>query len=57
MTIVTRSSTDPKTLANSLRDTVWAIDKDQPVTGMKTLEQYIDDSVSKKRFSMVLLTR
>jgi putative ABC transport system permease protein len=43
-------------LANSLRDTVWAIDKDQPVTGMKTLEQYIDDSVSKKRFSMVLLT-
>jgi putative ABC transport system permease protein len=56
MTIVTRSSTDPKTLANSLRDTVWAIDKDQPVTGMKTLEQYIDDSVSKKRFSMVLLT-
>ncbi|HEX8186644.1 MAG TPA: FtsX-like permease family protein, partial [Blastocatellia bacterium] len=28
----------------------------QPVTDMKTLEQFIDESVAKKRFSMVLLT-
>jgi putative ABC transport system permease protein len=56
MTIVARASIEPEYLANSMRDTIAAIDKDQPVTDMKTLEQFIDESVAKKRFSMVLLT-
>jgi len=55
MTIVVRSFSEPRALADNLRDAVWAIDKDQPVTDVKTLEQYMDDSVSQKRFSMLLL--
>jgi ABC-type antimicrobial peptide transport system permease subunit len=34
---------------------VWAIDKDQPVTGVRTLQEIVDRSVSEQRFQMLLL--
>jgi ABC-type antimicrobial peptide transport system permease subunit len=34
---------------------VWSIDKDQPITGVRTLMEIIDASVSQRRFQTLLL--
>jgi putative ABC transport system permease protein len=55
MTLVARTGSDPAKLAAAVRNEVWAVDKDQPVTDVKTLEEYASVSVSKDRFNMILL--
>ena len=56
MTLVVRAGVDPKALISAIRDEVWAVDKDQPVTDAKTMGQYVSDSVSRRRFNALLLT-
>ena len=55
MTLVVRAAFDPKLLISSIRDQVWAVDKEQPVTDVKTIDQYVADSVSPRRFNAMLL--
>jgi putative ABC transport system permease protein len=55
MDLVVRAGSDPKTLVSAIRDEVWSVDKDQPVTDVKTMDQYVADSVSPRRFNAVLL--
>jgi len=50
-----RTRSDPRQLVNSVQGQVWAIDKDQPVTNVRTLEEIISRSVAERRFEMVLL--
>jgi len=50
-----RTRSDPRQLVNALQRQVWAIDKDQPVTNVRTLEEIISRSVAERRFEMVLL--
>ena len=42
-------------LASSLRQAVFAVDKDQPVSGIEPLDQVLADSIAARRFSMSLL--
>ncbi|MFP5261701.1 MAG: ABC transporter permease, partial [Blastocatellia bacterium] len=55
MTIVARTSVDPKSFTAAMRDAVWAIDKDQPITNVETMEQYLAASVSHRRFNLIML--
>ena len=55
MTIVVRSAIDPAGLAEALREQVQALDKDQPVSAIKTMERYLAESMLQRRFSMLLL--
>ncbi|MFY9557647.1 MAG: ABC transporter permease, partial [Blastocatellia bacterium] len=56
MHFVVRTATgDPASLASSLRRVIWSEDKDQPVVNMRTIDQLISTSVSRERFSMILL--
>jgi predicted permease len=50
-----RSAGDPRLLIKSIQEAVWAIDKDQPVTNIRTMQEIIDRSVSEQRFEMLLL--
>jgi len=50
-----RTHGDPRQLVNAVQQQVWAIDKDQPVTNVRTLEEIISRSVAERRFEMVLL--
>ena len=50
-----RAAGDPKTLMAAIQQQVWAIDKDQPVTNVKTLEEVISQSVAERRFQTLLL--
>src|SRR5205085_1315044 len=55
MTLVVRSSTDPLGLASAIRSEVRAVDKDQPVYEVATMEQILTDSMARQRFSTNLL--
>ena len=55
MTLVVRTDSDPLALASTLRREVQAIDKDQPIADVKTMEQLMSGSIAKTRFSAMLL--
>jgi putative ABC transport system permease protein len=55
MTLVVRTDADSKALIPAIRDEVRAVDKDQPVTDIKTMDQYVSDSVSGRRTNAMLL--
>jgi putative ABC transport system permease protein len=55
MTIVVRSAIAPTALGSALREQVQALDKDQPVSEIKTMEWYLADSMAQRRFNMLLL--
>jgi putative ABC transport system permease protein len=44
-----------KVFAATLREQVQALDKDQPVSEIKTMEWYLADSMAQRRFNMILL--
>jgi putative ABC transport system permease protein len=55
MSLVVRSAVDPASLTSAVRAAVAAIDKDQPVFDVHTMQQLVDDSISTRRLTLVLL--
>jgi putative ABC transport system permease protein len=53
--LVVRTDVEPASLAASVRKAVWDIDKDQPVSNIRTMEDILADSLARQRFSMLLL--
>ena len=53
--LVVKTNVDPANMAASVRKAVWEIDKDQPVSNIKTMEEILADSIARQRFSMLLL--
>jgi putative ABC transport system permease protein len=52
--LVVRTSSDPLSFAAAVRSQVWAVDGDQAVYDIKTMEQVVSGSISKQRFNMTL---
>jgi putative ABC transport system permease protein len=52
--LVVRTDLDPLSLAAAVRRTVWEVDKDQPVSKIRTMEEIVSESVARQRFSMLL---
>jgi putative ABC transport system permease protein len=55
MNLIVRCAINPLSLASAVRAAIGAIDSDQPVTDVRTMEQHIAGSVSQTRLTMVLL--
>ncbi len=55
MTLVARTSGDPAGLSSAIRGEVLKIDKELPISNVKTLEQYLSTSIAQQRFSVLLL--
>jgi putative ABC transport system permease protein len=55
MTLVVRSKADPVRLTGSIRAIVQSIDPDLPVSEVRTMEQWLSDSVAQARFNTLLL--
>jgi len=55
MTLVVRTAGDPTNLSAAIRSEVLNLDKEQPVSSIKTLAQYFAASLAQQQFSMVLL--
>jgi len=55
MTLVVRAAGDPRALAAPLRERVRSIDQDQPVGNVRTMEEWVSESVASQRFTAALL--
>lgn len=55
MTIVVRTANDPLTLAAATQREIQMIDKDQPVSDVRTMQGWLDESTSRTRFGTLLL--
>jgi putative ABC transport system permease protein len=53
--LVVRARVEPMSLAKELRNAVWAVDKDQPVSNIDTMEHIVAGAVARQRFSTMLL--
>ncbi|HKY03560.1 MAG TPA: ABC transporter permease, partial [Blastocatellia bacterium] len=56
MTLLVRTQADPLNLVAGIKREVELLDKDQPISGVTTLEDRVAASVSARRFNMLLLT-
>ncbi len=50
-----RSARDPRLLVNAIQAEVWSIDKDLPLTRVRTLEEIVSESVAQRRFQTLLV--
>src|ERR1700730_6865399 len=55
MNVVIRTQTDPASLVATVRKQVLAIDSDQPVAAVKTMEQWLETAVAAPRYRTALL--
>ncbi len=55
MAVVLRSYGDPTMLVNSARQAVQALDPNQPIARVRTMQQIVTTSVANRRFQMVLI--
>ncbi len=55
ISLIVRTSSDPSAMANTVMETVRTMDKDQPVFGLQTMQQLVEDSIAAQRFATMLL--
>jgi putative ABC transport system permease protein len=53
--IVIRTVGNPLDVVAAAREQVWAIDRDQPVAAVRTMDQILATAVAQRRFNMILL--
>jgi putative ABC transport system permease protein len=56
MSLILRTAGDPMTIVSAMRNEVRALDKDQPVALVQTLEEHISESVLQPRLLTTLLS-
>jgi len=54
-TMVVRTDGDPLRMISGVKDAIWFLDKNQPVSNIRTIEQLLSDSVARRRLYVVLL--
>jgi len=54
-TLVMRTSVEPLSLSEQVRQTVWKVDPDQPMWKIRTVEFLVDRSVADRKFLMALM--
>ncbi|HEV2399203.1 MAG TPA: ABC transporter permease [Candidatus Sulfotelmatobacter sp.] len=56
MSVVVRTAVDPESIVGTLTKAVQSLDKDLPLLHVKTLDEYLADSVADTRFETFLLS-
>jgi putative ABC transport system permease protein len=55
MTLLVRTTTEPASIVPALRQAVWSVDPNQPISNVNTMEQIVADSISQPRLNMALM--
>jgi predicted permease len=55
ITFVARTASDPRNFIQPVSKAVYSVDKEQALTGVRTMEQVLAESLSGRRFNMTLL--
>jgi putative ABC transport system permease protein len=53
--VVVRSELNIATLIPAVKSQIWSVDKNQPVSDIKTMDQVLSDSLARRRIYMALL--
>jgi len=56
MNVVVRSRTDPSGLTSGVKKELRELDSDLPMYNVRTMQQRLEESLARRKFSMVLLT-
>ncbi len=56
MSLVVRTASDPLSLTAMVKSQIQTIEKDIPINDLKTMQQLLAESISGRRFNMLLLT-
>jgi putative ABC transport system permease protein len=54
VSLLVRGKLNPESLVPALHERIWSIDKDQPITGIQTMDALVASSVAEPRFRTVL---
>jgi len=54
MSLVVRTRSDPGALTPSIRSAIWAVDKDQPIVRVATMDALLSGSAASRRFALRL---
>jgi predicted lysophospholipase L1 biosynthesis ABC-type transport system permease subunit len=54
--LAVRTQNDPHLALKAIQQQVWAMDRDQPITNVRTMDEIVSRSVAEERFQMMLLT-
>jgi len=55
MSVVVRTSGPPSSVSGAVRSSVLAIDRDQPIASVQTMDEIVSSSISNERFTLLLL--
>ncbi|HEV8133404.1 MAG TPA: ABC transporter permease [Pyrinomonadaceae bacterium] len=55
MAVIVRTTTEPLSIIPELRQAVLAIDPDQPISNISTMEKIVSDSIARPRLNMFLM--
>jgi putative ABC transport system permease protein len=55
MSFLVRTRGNPEELAPAIRSQLWSIDKEQPISRMKTMDHILAESLAGRRFNLILL--
>ena len=55
MTLLVRTTVDPLSIVGAVRQAVWSVDPNQPLSNVTTLEKVVDDSIAQRRLNMLLM--
>jgi putative ABC transport system permease protein len=53
--LVARTASDPLSLVSAVRGAIQSVDKDQPIYLVRTMDEWVAESMAQKRFSTLLL--
>ncbi|MEP6764167.1 MAG: ABC transporter permease [Gemmatimonadaceae bacterium] len=56
VTLVSRTSSDPLKMVNSIRNAIWAVDRDQTITSIFTFDDVMNESLARPRMIAVLFS-
>jgi predicted permease len=56
MNVVLRTESDPTALTSAVKRQIQTLDNDLPLYNVRTMEQRVEESLARRRFSMLLLT-
>jgi putative ABC transport system permease protein len=54
--LAVRTKGDPGSLAGAVRDAIWSVDKNQPISKVATMDRVIATSMAQRRFAMTLFS-
>lgn len=55
MSLTVRTASDPLALANAVKQQIWAIDKDEPVSELDSMDGIFREWIAPRRFNMAVL--